>query len=157
MGPDCEPLARLGEDASYTLWRVRERRSGGALLLKTPRVEPAPPEDIATLRCEAALAAGLEALADLKPRWLDAGAGALLCDDPGGSLLSTRIDEPMPIASVLAIAVQLSAALDELHRRGIVHRSVRPDAILVDAPGTRAWLIDLGEAVRKPERAPTGS
>jgi serine/threonine protein kinase len=52
---------------------------------------------------------------------------------------------------VLAIGLQLSAALDELHKRGIVHRSVRPDAILIDAPGTRAWLIDLGDAVRKSE------
>jgi predicted ATPase/signal transduction histidine kinase len=117
------------------------------------------PEDLAALRREAMLAVSLEALAPLQPRWVDVGAepAGLVYGDPGAALLSACIDAPLPVDAVLAIGLQVGASLAELHRRDIVHRGVRPDAILYHAPTARAWLIDLGDAVRKSERMPHGT
>lgn len=51
----------------------------------------------------------------------------------------------LPEAQALKIAFDVAKALDELHKRGLLHRDVKPSNILLDADGT-ARLIDLGLA-----------
>ncbi|MFL6660747.1 MAG: hypothetical protein ACJ8G7_01130, partial [Rhizobacter sp.] len=124
MDPEYEKLAPLSEGEAFALWRARHARSGAAVLLKTPRREPPRPEDLAALRGECALAASLETLAPLRPRWAE--PGALVFDDPGGALLGPqRETTPVPPAAALAIGEQVAATLAELHRRGAVHRSLQ--------------------------------
>lgn len=65
---------------------------------------------------------------------------------PGGSL-SDKIKESgrLPIQEAVSIATQIASGLDAAHRRGLVHRDVKPDNILFDADGTPK-LADLGIA-----------
>jgi len=68
----------------------------------------------------------------------------------GSSLESALRDcGPFPISRALRLLIQVATALSHAHRRGIVHRDVKPANILLedrDGGGELAWLTDFGIA-----------
>ncbi len=63
---------------------------------------------------------------------------------PGGSLRD-RVDRegPLPPTEVADIGVQAASALQAAHDRGLLHRDVKPDNLLIDAMG-QVRLADFG-------------
>ena len=62
---------------------------------------------------------------------------------PGGTLAARLRGEPLPLDATIAIVEQVAAALDYTHKRGVVHRDVKPANILFDDEG-KAVLVDFG-------------
>lgn len=52
--------------------------------------------------------------------------------------------QPLPLATVVDVVVQLASALTAAHRAGVLHRDVKPDNLIVD--DGRAVLTDFGVA-----------
>lgn len=70
-----------------------------------------------------------------------------------GHTLQRRVDEkgPMRAAEVVDIAIQLAQALDYAHRKGVVHRDVKADNVMLSRSGTPK-LTDFGIArLRQPD------
>lgn len=61
----------------------------------------------------------------------------------GGSLKDRIQRGPMPLQEAESILRQIASALDYAHRRGVIHRDIKPDNILLDTEG-HAMLADFG-------------
>jgi serine/threonine protein kinase len=74
------------------------------------------------------------------------GATFLVMAYIGGKTLKERIQSgPMPPGEALRIAAETALGLREAHRKGVVHRDVKPSNILL-APDGRAVIADFGLA-----------
>ena len=69
---------------------------------------------------------------------------------------SRRQGQPMEEETVLELALQVARGLAEAHRKGVVHRDVKPANVAIAEDGT-AKILDFGLAKRKGERQPEGT
>ncbi|MEA3145962.1 MAG: hypothetical protein QOI53_1419 [Verrucomicrobiota bacterium] len=96
------------------------------------------------------------------------GRATLLLEDPGGepldlllgharnaSALADAAGQPLGLSQVLSFAVGTAAALGKLHRRGLIHKDIKPANILANSASGAVWLTGFGIASRLPsERQP---
>jgi serine/threonine protein kinase len=137
-------------DERFALWRARRRGERGTVLIKQPRVASDPAR--ALLEREAALSSRLSI--DAVTRVLEFvrgdrdGAGcALVLEDRGCQSLATMMASGrLALGWVLDYATQIVAVLAELHRGGVLHLALRPQAVLVEGAEGRIRLTDFSEA-----------
>jgi len=65
---------------------------------------------------------------------------------PGPSLASVLAEEgPLPIERSVGIAIEILKGLNFAHRKGVVHRDIKPDNVIIDDSG-RVKVTDFGIA-----------
>ena len=78
------------------------------------------------------------------------GRGYIAMQYVEGETLASRLQrEPVALPDALGIAAQIVAALDEAHRRGVIHRDVKPQNIIL-SPQNRVKVLDFGLAQLTP-------
>ena len=66
-----------------------------------------------------------------------------------GETLRQRLKKPLPAEEFLPLAIQCAEALAAAHEKGIVHRDIKPDNIMVTSSG-QLKILDFGVAKRLP-------
>jgi serine/threonine protein kinase len=74
----------------------------------------------------------------------------LVVEYTAGEPLDHLVGQPMEIGLFLRLGSAMSAALGQLHERGLVHKDVKPANVVVDSATGRAWLTGFGIASRLP-------
>ena len=80
----------------------------------------------------------------------DRGQTMLVVEYNGGQPLDRLTRQPMAIGRFLQFAVALSAAVRQLHGRGLIHKDIKPSNVLVDVNDGNVWLTGFGIASRLP-------
>jgi PAS domain S-box-containing protein len=148
-------LEPLREGAEFTLWRGAERADPTPILALSVAGSPPSAQSLKRLEHEYALASELDPAWAARPLALTRHQGreVLILSDPGGEPLDQVIERargrPLNVTRFLEIAIGLAAALGQVHRRGLIHKDVKPANALVDEAG-RVWLTGFGIASRLP-------
>lgn len=143
----------IGRGASSSVYRAHDPRTGQAVALKVLRGMPAEAAGLAAFDRETRSVARLNhpGIADLLAAGREPGVAWLAMTLAPGQDLQARLQhgEPLPVAAVLEIGARVAAALAHAHRRGVVHRDVKPANIIVGWAGSEVRsvvLTDFGVA-----------
>jgi serine/threonine protein kinase len=85
------------------------------------------------------------------------GRTLLVLEDPGGEPLDRLLGRPMALESFLPLAIGIASALGQVHRRGLIHKDIKPANVLVNSVTGRAWLTGFGIASRLPRERQTAA
>jgi DNA-binding SARP family transcriptional activator len=142
----------LGRGAVATVYLARDRRFDRPVALKLLRPDVATPTDARRFRREIAILARL-----YHPHILQLyDSGVLAGDGPAGLYFvmpyvsgeslrqRLRRESPLPLETAVDLATDLAEALAYAHGRGVVHRDLRPENVLLEAG--HALLADFGIA-----------
>ena len=149
--PSVYVLEPLREGPDFTLYRGRQPGNPSPVLVLAPTAEQPSPQGLRRLEHEYSLAAELDPAWAAKPLALTRHEGRtiLLLTDPGGEPLDLVLErdqgQPLDLTRVLRIAIGLATALAQVHRRGLIHKDIKPANVLVDDAGN-VWLTGFGIA-----------
>jgi len=140
----------VGKGGMAVTYRARDTLLDRVVAVKVMRDQfSSDPDFVERFRREAQAAANLthENIAGIYDTGSDAGRHYIVMEFVEGENLEQRLRRQGALdpAAVLSIALQVTAALDAAHRRGIVHRDIKPHNILITPEG-RVKVTDFGIA-----------
>jgi PAS domain S-box-containing protein len=148
-------LEPLREAADFTLYRGRQHGNPSPVLAVALDAEQPSSQSLRRLEHEYSLAADLDPEWAAKPLALTRHEGRtiLTLEDPGGEPLDRVLErnkgQPLDLTRFLRIAIGLATALCQVHRRGLIHKDIKPANVLVD-DASNVWLTGFGIASQLP-------
>ena len=142
----------LWEDGEFVLSRGAWDGEPFPLLAATPSSAQPSPGTLTRLRHAYTLRDELDPGWAARPLRLEPHKGrlTLLMEDPGGEPLSRLLGQPWEITAFLRVAIGLATALTQLHKRGLIHKDIKPANILVNVATGAVRLTGFGIASRLP-------
>src|SRR6266498_4408146 len=144
-------LQVLSDDGERVLCRGwRSEGSASARLAVFPAAEHPAPASLDRLAHEYGLRDELDSDWAVRPLDLirEHDGTVLVLEDPGGQPLDRVLGVPMETGKLLRLAIGIAAALGKAHRRGLVHKDVKPANILVNPDSGEVRLTGFGFASR---------
>jgi PAS domain S-box-containing protein len=156
-------LEELHQDGEFILYRglrqTKAETSPPSILGLSPVMEHPAPATVKKIEHELSLKDELNQAWAIRPIALtqQQNRTMLVFEDPGGRPLDQLLRRPMELNEFLRCAIELAAALGQAHRRGLIHKDIKPSNVLANAALDRAWLMGFGIASRLPrERQASG-
>ncbi len=146
-----ELLNSLGQGGMATVYRGLDRRLGRPVAIKVLHAQYATDDEFRQrFEHEAQSAAGLSAhpnIVDVYDVGQDEHTPFIIMELVEGSDLKAIIEQegPLSVERVLNISQQVADGLEYAHTRGLIHRDIKPQNIMVAADGS-ARITDFGIA-----------
>jgi PAS domain S-box-containing protein len=153
---DCR-LQVLWEDDERVFCRGHVNGDRTSVLAVLPAAEHPTPATLDRLAHEYKLKDELDGAWAVRPIELvrDRGRTTLLLEDTDSAPLHRLLGPPMEMRNFLRLAIAVAAALTQVHRRGLVHKDIKPANILVNRTTGEVKFTGFGLASRLPrERQP---
>jgi serine/threonine protein kinase len=143
-------LEKLGQGGMGTVFKARHRRMGRVVCLKVLHASHRKSPDILErFQREAKTVAALKHPNIVVAHDADEADGVpfLVMEFIQGSDLAQRVAKsgPLTVSDAVDVVLQAARALDHAHRRGVIHRDIKPHNLLVDETGT-VKILDMGLA-----------
>lgn len=142
-----EILEKLGEGGMGMVYKAHDTKLHRTVALKSLRNSiPITDSDKDRLRAEAQAAAALNhpnicSVIDILD---DHDEQYIVMEFVDGETLKSQIDrEKVSVREILDYAIQIADGLAEAHRKGIIHRDVKPENVIITSSG-RAKIMDFG-------------
>jgi PAS domain S-box-containing protein len=149
-------LDTLHSHGEFVLCRGRHRTGSNphppSVLVLMLRSEHPRPESVRMLEHERSLRAELDPVWAVPPIEVTQREGrtVLVLEDPGGEPLDQLVGTPMEMGQFLRAAIGLSAAVRQLHGRGLIHKDLKPANVMIEPSTGQVWLTGFGIASRLP-------
>src|SRR5262249_10770062 len=145
-------LETLWQDGEFILSRGGVDRERSSLLVMSPAAEPPALASLKRLEHAYALRDELDSGWPTRPVELvrHNGKPALLIADQAVQPVARMLGKPWDVALFLRVAIGLTVSLGQLHRRGLVHKDVKPSTIFVKIDTGEVWLAGFGIASSLP-------
>src|ERR1700676_1138960 len=144
----------LWEDGERVFCRGESHADGyrAAVLAVLPAAEHPTPATLDRLAREYGLKDELDGAWAVRPLELvrERGRVMLVLEDTRSEPLDRLLGVPMEVRSFLRLAIAVAAALTQVHRRGLVHKDIKPANILVNRTTGEVKLTGFGIASRLP-------
>jgi serine/threonine protein kinase len=142
-------IEKIGEGGMGVVWKARDTTLDREVAIKTlPDVLERHPERLERFEREAKVLASLQHpnIAVVHGLHHVHGVRFLAMELVDGEDLSQRLARgPLPVAEAMKVCVQVAAALQRAHERGVIHRDLKPANIILTAAG-EAKVLDFGLA-----------
>ena len=148
-----ETLRQDGEFILYRGWCQRNVETNPpAILALSPLMKRPAPATIKKIEHEFSLKGELDSAWAVRPIALtqQQNRTMLVFEDPSGEPLDRLLNGPMELKLFLCCGITLAAALGQLHRRGLIHKDIKPSNVLVNDAIDQVWLMGFGIASRFP-------
>lgn len=148
-------LEMFREDADSSFFRSWQNGNTSPVLAIALSAEHPSPQSLRSLEHEYSLAAELDPSWAATPLALTRHEGrlTLILKDPGGEPLDLVLERhrgrALDLAHFLRVAIGLAKALGQVHRRGLIHKDIKPANVLVGNNGN-VWLTGFGIASQLP-------
>jgi PAS domain S-box-containing protein len=156
--PSFLELESVQQDGDLVVSRgwLRKGDTRGPVIVVAPAADPPAPATLERLAHEYGLKDELDGAWAAKPLELtrERGRTLLVLADPGGVPLAQLLGRPMDTDRFLRLAIGLVAAVGQVHRRGLIHKDIRPANVLADEASGVVHLVGFGQASRLPREHP---
>jgi histidine kinase len=147
-----ELIEKVYADTRFKIERIIHESGQDSVLIKIIDAKILGVEAKKSLTKEYALLKTFQAKNIIKPLRLENQENnsiLVLENFAGQSLVQFLQVQRVSLPAFLAIAIQLTEALQEIHRQGIIHCNIQPSCILIDPNSFELKLIDFSYATKK--------